>query len=493
MQSTIDNHPLDEEQSNTDDKNNQEKQLRLQDLKGVFRKVEGCLEIIFLSVVYYAIWRSTYRTDDMSSFYGNWKVVLILIYAFLLFLVFYMCDSFKYGHRKLSEVIVSQWISVIIVDFITYFQLCLINTRLLSPLPMLLILFLDGIIALLCSIVFARIYHNIYVPKNMVMIFGNEKAVDLKFKMDERPDKYCVTKVVPYTVGFERLREEIAGHDAVVINDVPAQVRNDLLKYCYTNQVRTYVVPKISDIIVRGGEEISLFDTPLYLVKGRGLNLAQSFFKRALDIVLCIIALIPGLPIMGIVALAIKLDDHGPVFYRQKRVTKNGRAFDILKFRSMVVNADKITVNLASESDPRITKVGRVIRTLRLDELPQILNILKGDMSWVGPRPEQVSYTEEFIKEMPEYALRTKVKGGLTGYAQIYGKYNTSPYDKARLDLMYIENYSLFLDIKLIFMTVQIMFKKESTEGIDVAEQREQMREQLLEEEVAATVERNRI
>ncbi len=468
------------------EKNNLEQFQRIQDLKGVLRKVEGVFEVFILAVVYYLIWRITYRAEDVSFFYGNWKVVLVLIYAFMILLIFYLCDSFKFGHRKLSEVVISQWISLIIVDFITYFQLCLINVKLLSPLPMVMILVLDVVIALFCSFIFARIYHSIYVPQNMVMIYGNEKAVDLKFKMDERPDKYCVTKIIPYTVGFEKMMQEIGGHDAVIINDVPAQVRNDILKYCYTNQVRTYVVPKVSDIIIRGGEEISLFDTPLYLVKGRGLNPAQAFFKRALDLVLCIIALIPGLPIMGIVALAIKLEDHGPVFYKQKRVTKGGKAFEILKFRSMVVDADKITVNLASESDPRITKVGHVIRAMRLDELPQILNILKGDMSWVGPRPEQVSYTEEFIKDMPEYALRTKVKGGLTGYAQIYGKYNTSPYDKARLDLMYIENYSFFLDIKLIFMTVQIMFKKDSTEGIDVAEKREEMRGELLKEEITS-------
>ncbi len=367
-------------------KKNVEKLQRAQDLKGVLRKAEGLFEVFVLAVIYYMVWRVTYRADDISFFYSKWKVVVVLIYTFLIFLIFYLCDSFKYGHRKLSEVVVSQWVSVFIVDTLTYFQLCLINTRLISPLPMLMILAMDVLVTLICCYAFSKIYHSIYTPKNMVMIYGNEKAVDLKFKMDERPDKYCVTKVLSYTVGFEEMAQEISRHDAVVINDVPAQVRNDILKYCYTNQVRSYVVPKVSDIIIRGGEEISLFDTPLYLVKGRGLNPAQAFFKRALDIVLCIIALIPGLPIMGIVALAIKLDDHGPVFYRQERVTKGGKTFEILKFRSMVVNADKLTVNLASEKDPRITRVGRVIRAMRLDEIPQILNILKGDMSWVGAK-----------------------------------------------------------------------------------------------------------
>ena len=144
--------------------------------------------------------------------------------------------------------------------------------------------------------------------------------------------------------------------------------------------------------------------------------------------------------------------------------------FKILKFRSMIVNAEKEgKAMLATSNDPRITKVGRFIRAVRLDELPQMLNILKGDMSFVGPRPERYEMVEKFCKEMPEFAFRTKVKGGLTGYAQIYGKYNTSAYDKLRLDLMYIENYSILLDIKLILLTIRILFKKESTEGIDKA------------------------
>ena len=184
---------------------------------------------------------------------------------------------------------------------------------------------------------------------------------------------------------------------------------------------------------------------------------------------------------MGVVALCIKLEDHGPVFYRQARVTEGGRIFDILKFRSMIVNAEKDGRSIpATEHDPRITKVGHIIRTTRIDELPQIINIFKGDMSWVGPRPERIQHMDEYSRDIPEFVLRTKVKGGLTGYAQIYGRYNTSAYDKLRLDLMYIENYSIFLDIKLILMTIQIMLKKESTEGFDKSEEMELKRHELL-------------
>ncbi|MCC8081980.1 MAG: exopolysaccharide biosynthesis polyprenyl glycosylphosphotransferase [Lachnospiraceae bacterium] len=461
-----------------------QKNLCANDFKGFIRKIEGLVEVIIFVFIYYFIWKMAYRGEEFPNYYGNGKYLLALVYAFLVFVFFYLCDSFKYGHRKMTEVIISQWISMVLVNIITYFQLCLIANRMVSPFPVIVLLAIDLFIAALCTYIFTSIYHHVYVPKNMVMIYGNEKAVDLKFKMDTRPDKYCVTKVLSCEEGYETIRNEIAGHDAVIINDVPAQIRNDILKYCYAKGVRTYVVPKVSDIIVGGADEINLFDTPLLLVKGRGISPAQKALKRVGDIILCLIALIPGLPIMAVVAACIRHEDHGPVFYKQKRVTEGGRVFEILKFRSMVVDADKIEgAVLATEDDPRITKTGRVIRAIRFDELPQILNILKGDMSWVGPRPEQVGYTEEFIKEMPEYAFRTKVIGGLTGYAQIYEKYNSSPYDKARLDLMYIENYSLFLDIKLLFMTVQILLKKESTEGIDKADELREKREKLLNDE----------
>ena len=156
---------------------------------------------------------------------------------------------------------------------------------------------------------------------------------------------------------------------------------------------------------------------------------------------------------------------------------------EIMKFRSMIVDAEKYAgAVLAAGDDPRITKVGKIIRATRLDELPQLLNILKGDMSIVGPRPERKCFAEEFYKDMPEFAYRLKVRGGLTGYAQIYGKYNTSAYDKLRLDMMYIENYSLLMDIKLIILTLRIIFSKDSTEGVDVAQENQRKAEALLQE-----------
>ena len=185
-----------------------------------------------------------------------------------------------------------------------------------------------------------------------------------------------------------------------------------------------------------------------------------------MDIIISGAGLLVASPVMLIEALAIKLEDGGPVFFRQPRMTKDGKVFDVLKFRTMIVDADKDVKRLASQNDDRITKVGKFLRKTRMDELPQFINILKGDMSIVGPRPEQVEITEKYVEVLPEFRYRLKVKAGLTGLAQIQGKYNTTPRDKLIFDLIYIEQYSIWVDIKLILQTVKVLFKSDSTEGV---------------------------
>lgn len=245
------------------------------------------------------------------------------------------------------------------------------------------------------------------------------------------------------------------------------QKRNLLIKYCYERSIRIYVAPEITDILLRGADRVHSFDTPFLLLRNYGPSFEQRIVKRLMDILLSGILLLLTSPFMLLTALAIKLEDRGPALFKQERVTVNGRKFWIYKFRSMIVDAEKHGAQFSSKNDSRITKVGRFIRATRLDELPQLLNIIKGDMSIVGPRPERQQYIEEFCQETPEFIYRLKVKAGLTGYAQIYGKYNTTPLDKLKLDLMYIETYSLLLDIRLIFLTLKIMFMKESTEGVE--------------------------
>lgn len=446
------------------------KKVREEDKKQLIRRGEAIFQVILLTVLYYLVWR-TYGLDVFPAYYGRGKYVLMGIYAVLVFLLFHYSEAFKYGHSKLSDIAVSQCISIFLVNFITYWQLSLIANVMIWPVPVLLLTVVDFVICVTCCYFYTAFYHRYNTPRDLLMIYGSENAWDLKTKMSTRSDKYHIAATIDENTPFEEICAQITKHDAVLLNDVSAQIRNDILKFCYGNSIRVYATPKLSDIIISGAEEICLFDTPLLLVKGNGLNLEQRFVKRIMDILLSGIAAILTSPIMLLVAVAIKLEDGGPVFFKQKRATIDGKTFEILKFRSMIVDAEKFgEVIPATEKDPRITKVGNIIRATRLDELPQILNILKGEMSIVGPRPERVEHVEKYSREIPEFSYRLKVKGGLTGYAQIYGKYNTSAYDKLRLDLMYIEKYSLLLDIKLILMTLQIMLRKESTEGFQSEE-----------------------
>ncbi len=451
------------------------------DKKQIIRRAEGLLESFVLSVIYYYVWREFYRIDFGPTYYGRGKVVLIFVYFVIIVSSIRLCEGFKFGHLKFSDVFVSQIVAIIMANFVTFWQISLIANVMVIVHPMLILTGIDIVISCICCYLFTAFYHGKNVPRNMILIYGSDSAIDLKFKMDLRQDKYTITKILRYDVGMETIEKEIAKHDSVILNDIPAQIRNDILKYCYHNEIRTYIVPKITDIIIKGAPDISLFDTPLMLVKGRGLTVTQRFAKRLMDITICLIVAIPFAIIVLFVAIAIKLDDKGPVFYTQERLTKDCKSFKIYKFRSMKVHSEEEeTFQGAETDDPRITRVGRFIRRTRLDELPQLINIFKGDMSIVGVRPEHIADMEKHEKEIPEYAERYKVKAGLTGYAQVYGKYNTSPYDKLRMDLMYIENYSLILDIKLILMTLRTLTQKDSTEGFDKVEEQKARREEVL-------------
>ena len=285
----------------------------------------------------------------------------------------------------------------------------------------------------------------------MLLISGERSDYHLIEKINARDDKYMICETINYHMGKEALIEKIHQYDAIIVGDIPSHERNVIIKYCFDHSIRTYSVPKISDILLRSSDELNLFDTPLLLSRNMGLSIEQQFVKRVIDIIGSMIGIIITIPFFIVIGLSIKLTDHGPVFYTQTRLTKDGRPFKIYKFRTMIQNAEKDGVpRLAAEGDPRILPVGRLLRATRLDELPQVLNILKGDMSIVGPRPERPELVEEFTNEIPEFPDRMKVKAGLTGYAQVYGKYNTTPYDKLKFDLMYINTGAMYRAVALM-------------------------------------------
>ena len=303
----------------------------------------------------------------------------------------------------------------------------------------------------------------------MVAIFGDD-ATGFKLinRMSHLPERFKIIRGLnANSTSIEDIKRLISSCDGVVICDIDKNIEKQIYAFCYAKNKRIYMLPAITDIIINHSYEIQIGDTPVIMSRNRGLTMEQRIMKRAMDVAVSLIALVITSPFMLFSALAIKLDDGGPIFFKQNRITKDGKIFNVLKFRSMIVDADKDGAKKAEVGDNRITRVGKIIRACRLDELPQLINVLRGDMSLVGPRPERIENVYEYSQAYPEFELRHKVKGGITGYAQLYGKYNTSPEDKLNMDLIYVETYSLLLDLKLLILTIKILFMRESTEGFN--------------------------
>ena len=323
------------------------------------------------------------------------------------------------------------------------------------------------IIVIVWNVLSYKLLSYLFPPRKLLLLYDSYSPTNFENKVRVRSDKYEIAKILPWQ-SFQDLLEskELYSYEGVVLFDIHASARNRILKDCYYHSVRVYSTIKISDILMRNAEELNLFDTQLALIREYELTFEQRFMKRMMDIIISLLALIILSPLMLIVALCIKIYDGGTVFFTQERYTKDFKKFKIHKFRSMIMDAEKPgQVIPAVEHDPRITPIGKFIRATRIDELPQFIDILVGNMSLVGPRPERIEHVNKYCKEVPEFGMRLKVKGGLTGYAQVYGKYNTSAYDKLKLDLSYISNYSLMLDLKIILLTLRTIFSKESTEG----------------------------
>lgn len=448
---------------------NRENKKTNEEFNKVFMFGMSLLILVSLTIAFSVIWLGINEGIDLA-FAKKGNYLIIALYFVMQYLFSRVYGALKIGFYKVSDIVYSQTLTTMIVDVLMYMVMSLVSRKLIALSPVIALFGIQLVIIVVWAYLATWCHRKLYPPYRLVVIYSNKSATNLVRKMSVRDDQFQICEAVKLEEGFEHIKSRILYYDGAIICDIAGSDRNDILKCCFDNNKRAYVTPKISDILIRGGENIHLFDTPLLLCRNSGLTVEQRFVKRLLDIVVSLVGLIVMSPFMLITAIAIKLQDGGPVFFLQDRVTKDGRIFKIIKFRSMRVDADADrggAAHSATVDDDRITKVGKVIRACRMDEFPQIFNILKGDMSVVGPRPECVENVEKYLEDVPEFAYRHKVKAGLTGYAQIYGKYNTTAYDKLKLDLFYIENYSIRTDIQLIFMTVKVLFMKESTEGFE--------------------------
>lgn len=419
------------------------------------------------AAVFAYVWYTIYSENILVPFYrrGNWAV--IGIYMLIMFFFTKSFGGYKVGYLRMSEVCLSQLLAIICSNIVGYFEIVLISREYLSPCPLIILAVVEIVMMFPWVYITRVVFIRLYPPRRLLVVFGERSPKHIIDKINARPDKYHVCEAINVSKGREEVLAKVSEYDAIVLCDIRANIRNDILKYCFENSIRTYVTPKLSDIIITGSEGIYLFDSPLLLARNHGLSADQLMVKRAMDIIISALMLIVTSPFMLVVAILIKAYDKGPVFYYQNRLTRDGKEFRMIKFRSMKLDSEKDGVMLAAKNDDRITPVGRFLRRIHFDELPQIINVFKGDMSFVGPRPERAEIAAMYKEKIPEFDFRLKVKAGLTGYAQVYGRYNTTPYDKLKMDMTYIENYSVFLDIKVILGTFKVLFQKENTEGFD--------------------------
>ena len=449
---------------------------RIDSLKRYIILQMSFIGLILQTGIYMYCWMEAYypflHLHRRLNFYFRGHVLIFAVYFILLFFFSNTYGGLKIGYLKPVDVYISQIFSLLAVNVISYLQISLMANWLVMFRPIILVMLSQTVFSAVWVFLCNMLYHKAFPPRKMLLIHGERPIDDIVSKFDSRKDKYKVTKCMNISAGIDAVKKEIMrGYGAVVLWDISTQERNKLLKYCYSRSIRVYMMPKIPDVLIKGADQLHLFDTPILLTREYSLKIEQRIAKRMVDLFCSILLLIIASPVMLITAVLIKVYDGGPVFYRQIRCTADARQFSILKFRSMRVDAEKDGVaRLASKNDSRITPIGKVIRSVRIDELPQLFNILKGDMSFIGPRPERPEIIEQYLDEMPEFAFRMKVKAGLAGYAQVYGKYNTTPYDKLKLDLTYIENYSVWLDLKLMLLTLKILIKPESTEGIETSQ-----------------------
>lgn len=446
---------------------------RMESLKRLIILQLSLIGLLFHTGVYAYYWFQEYypylNFHGHAKFFFKGHVLILLIYFVLLLFFASTYGVLKIGYLKPVDVFISEFFSLLFANIFSYFQISLMANWIVPVRPIAQTMLVQTIFSIVWVYVCNTCYFKVFPPRGILIVYGERPIDDIVAKFRSRKEKYRILGSINIAEGMERVKQEIGKeYGAVVLWDIPSGERNHLLKYCYSRSVRVYMMPKISDVLVKGATQLHLFDTPIYLTREYALKIEERIAKRTIDLVCSLLLLLIASPFMLVTAIAIKLYDGGPVLYKQVRCTIGQREFQIMKFRSMRVDAEKDGVaRLAAKNDSRITPIGRLIRAVRIDELPQLFNILRGDMSFIGPRPERPEIIAQYMEDMPEFAFRMKVKAGLAGYAQVYGKYNTTPYDKLKLDLTYIEQYSVWLDLKLMLLTLKILIKPESTEGVD--------------------------
>lgn len=453
--------------------------MRKNPLKNLRRPYEGSLGLILMKWLYrfillLSMMAGVCKFSTMPIKLQSVECVIVLgTYFAVLLYTQHIYKATEVGMAGVTELVMSQMLSNLISIGLVYVGVSLYVRKMFNIWP----LFIVGLVQMGIGIAWSYIANNLYYNRRRkprtAIAYKDEMHLRLLYDTPNFHEKYDVCKLMEKpSDDMAELRAQLQGCEVVLAIGIPAEVTNRLSKLCIEMGLVGYFMPRIGSIVLAGATYTSRFSVPMLCVQRAGGHSEYRFFKRMCDLFSSLVGIVVAAPIMLVTAIAIWAEDHGPVFYRQVRLTKNGREFKILKFRSMKVNAEKDGIAcLAGQNDSRITKVGHFIRACRIDELPQLFNILVGDMSVVGPRPERPEIAKQYVETLPEFSMRLQVKAGLTGLAQVYGRYNTEPYHKLQMDMLYINEMSLLTDLQLILATIKILFMKESTQGVAEGQQ----------------------
>ncbi|MGO4997459.1 exopolysaccharide biosynthesis polyprenyl glycosylphosphotransferase [Oribacterium sp. Sow4_G1_1] len=442
---------------------------RKEKIKKILKLSYTALSLVIAFCTADAIWYWNVAPGWSQGFFGTETLLMVgILFCIVYFFFAKMYDAHKIGLYRLQELAFSQMLAYGISDgvlfiaaFFWFHNFQRIRIRLF-----LLAFALQLLLILINTFLFNRLYAHFDEPRKIMILYGSEDYKRLLVKIQEKKQRYQVLACMNESEDTSAIFETLAKCKDIYLCDVRDEVKDRVILFCNAHQKDIHISMDIGDLLILGDEVSHSFDTPFLRNKKTPVAWYYPFLKRFSDIVISMTAILLLSPIMIITALSIKLYDRGPVFYKQTRLTKDGRRFEIIKFRSMKMDAEKNGAQLSTVHDDRITPVGKIIRKLRIDELPQLFNILKNDMAVVGPRPERPEIAAQYEQDIPEFPLRLQVKAGLTGYAQVYGKYNTTPLDKLKLDLIYIAQRSVLFDLRILFYTIKIIFIPESTEGI---------------------------
>lgn len=442
---------------------------RKEKIKKILKLSYTVLSLVIAFCTADAIWYWNVAPGWSQGFFGTETLLMVgILFCIVYFFFAKMYDAHKIGLYRLQELAFSQMLAYGISDgvlfiaaFFWFHNFQRIRIRLFF-----LAFVLQLLLILINTFLFNRLYAHFDEPRKIMILYGSEDYKRLLVKIQEKNRRYQVLACMNESENLSAIFETLAKCKDIYLCDVRDEVKDRVILFCNAHQKDIHISMDIGDLLILGDEVSHSFDTPFLRNKKTPVAWYYPFLKRLSDIVISMIAILLLSPIMIITALSIKLYDHGPVFYKQTRLTKDGHCFEIIKFRSMKMDAEKNGAQLSTVHDDRITPVGKIIRKLRIDELPQLFNILKNDMAVVGPRPERPEIAAQYEQDIPEFHLRLQVKAGLTGYAQVYGKYNTTPLDKLKLDLIYIAQRSVLFDLRILFYTLKIIFIPESTEGI---------------------------